>query len=335
VKDYAFLKNDSGQFVCGFGPFREEAQAPAEGVAFYRNDFDLSDPRPWKVPARYVLGPDLSCLAAQVNGGKPPLIKWEALPSGVFQNVFEDIKKDIGSGALEKSVPVLTERGALLGGAMESLLHSVENLPASFFSYGWREGESGFLGASPELLFALHGRHLETMALAGTAASENSAEFEKDSKEIHEHEFVADYLVQKLNTLGQVRRESRQLLNLGRIAHFLTPIHVDLDVTPDVNDLIRLMHPTPALGASPKSKGTLDKLRVYRQQLEAPASFGAPFGVRVDGAFHSVVAIRNVSWDGSSVFLPAGCGVVQESSFENEWRELNLKRKAVKELLGL
>ena len=61
----------------------------------------------------------------------------------------------------------------------------------------------------------------------------------------------------------------------------------------------------------------------------------APFGVLVDRAFHSVVAIRNVSWSGKSVFLPSGCGVIAESSFENEWRELSLKRRAVKDLLGL
>ncbi len=335
MKDYAFLKNDSGQFVCGFGPFTEVAKPPETGVAFYANDFELSDPKPWKVPAEAFSTPDLKPLTMELNGGGRPQIEWEALGIGVFQNVYEDIKQDIDTGALEKSVPVLTENGFLIGGQIESLLHALERLPAAFFSYGFRRDDRGFLGATPELLFALHGRRLETMALAGTTPIKLAEMFETDPKEIHEHEFVAEYLLQKLCTLGEVSREPRQLLELGTIAHFLSPIHVDLREDPDLDDLIRLMHPTPALGSFPRNDVALGKLREYRSQLKAPEAFGAPFGVKVEDSCHFVVSIRNLSWDRKRVYLPSGCGVVRESSFENEWRELGLKRQAVKELLGL
>lgn len=335
TSDYAFLKTDSGQILLGRGPFSEAASAPASGIAFYVNDFNLADPRPWKIPATYESGPDLASLILEVNGASQPEIEWEALRNGIFQNVYDDIKREIGAGALEKSVPVLTERGSLISGEVEALLHSVENLPPAFFSYGFRRGDTGFVGATPELLFATHGRRLETMALAGTTSIDGAAAFEHDEKEIHEHEFVAKYLISKLSKLGTVRRENRQLLELGAIAHFLSPIHVDLNDDPHFDTLIRLMHPTPALGSFPRTKSALAKLRGYRDQLEAPLGFGAPFGVLVDGTFHSVVAIRNVSWSGKTVFLPSGCGVIAESSFENEWRELSLKRRAVKDLLGL
>lgn len=333
--DYAFLKTDSGQVVLGRGPFEESESAPTDGVAFYVNDFDLSDPRPWKIPASTEFGPGLASLVSEVNGASEPQIQWRALRNGVFQSVFDDIKRDIESGVLQKSVPVLTERGALVGGEIEALISSVEHLPPAFFCYGFRQGDRGFLGATPELLFATHGRHLETMALAGTTAIAGTAAFKQDEKEIHEHEYVANHLTAKLGDLGSVRREERQLLELGAIAHFLSPIRVDLDSDPDLNALIRLMHPTPALGPFPRTDVALAKLQTYRTELEAPSGFGAPFGVIVDGAFHSVVAIRNLSWSGADVFLPSGCGVIAESRFENEWRELNLKRRAVKELLGL
>lgn len=335
TNDYAFLKTDSGQIILGRGPFREAAKAPKNGVAFYVNDFHLSDPRPWKIPASHDFGPDLEPLVSEINGAPKPEIEWETLQNGAFQSIYDDIKHDIDIGALEKSVPVLTERGVLTGGELEALVHSVENLPPSFFSYGFRRDETGFIGATPELLFAAHGRHLETMALAGTTSIDGAAAFEHDEKEIHEHEFVARYLISKLSKLGQVRREPRQLLELGAIAHFLSPIHVDLDDEPDFDALIRLMHPTPALGPFPRTRASLAKLRGYRDELEAPLGFGAPFGALVDGSFHAVVAIRNVSWAGREVFLPSGCGVVAESNFENEWRELGLKRHAVRDLLGL
>jgi menaquinone-specific isochorismate synthase len=337
VKDYAFLKTDSGQMVCGFGPFTSRDRSPGEGVAFYVNDFELSDPEPWKIPAEWSMAPDLGRVRAAVNGAgsQRPRIEWEIPGEAGFHAVYDDIMREIAAGRLAKSVPVLTERGVLAGGEIDALLPALDDLPAALFGYGCRFGDAGMLGATPELLMAVHGRHLETMALAGTTPAEQAAAFEADAKEIAEHEFVADDLVAKLGALGEVRRERRQLLGLGPIAHFLSPIHVDLREEPDLDALIRLLHPTPALGALPRVREVLDRLRRYRGELGAPARFGAPFGVRVQGAFHAVVAIRHVSWRGREVSLPVGCGVIAASEFRKEWQELVLKRSAVKRLLGL
>jgi menaquinone-specific isochorismate synthase len=335
VKDYAFLKTDSGQMVYGFGPFTNLPEPPESGVAFYRNDFDLADPAPWKVPKEWGMAPNLEVVRASVNGAKPPAIRWQAPDRAAFAEVYGEIMREIDSGDMTKSVPVYTERGDLESGAIDTLLPQLDHLPASLFSYGFREGESGLIGATPELLLSVHGRHLETMALAGTTPVDQAAAFEADPKEIAEHEFVAEYLVNKLQPLGQVRREPRQLLSLGTIAHFLSSIHVDLIDEPDLNSLIRMMHPTPALGALPRTRCVLDKLRGYRTRLGAPRQFGAPFGAWVHGHFHAVVAIRHVSWAESKVSLPVGCGVIAASVLEKEWRELALKRSAVKGLLGL
>ena len=80
---------------------------------------------------------------------------------------------------------------------------------------------------------------------------------------------------------------------------------------------------------------SLEKLHQYRDLLQAPRQFGAPFGVVIDGEFTSVVAIRNISWKEDAVFLPSGCGVIEESSLQNEWNELELKRQFVKKIFGL
>ncbi len=335
MDDYAFLKTDSGQITCGFGPFTELRHPPKDGVAFYVNDFELTHPRPWKVPSRWEAGPTMAPLACNLNGARRPEVEWAKAEQNGFALVFEDIQDRISAGSVVKTVPVFTEHGELVSGDLESLLTAVDHLPATFFSYGYRRGDHGVVGATPELLFALHGRHMETMALAGTSATERVARFMDDAKEIHEHEFVADYLEQKLSALGEVTREARQLLSLGAIAHFLTPIHVDLEDEPDVDALIRLMHPTPALGALPRDGEALDRLAEYRRRMGTPLEFGAPFGLWSDGVFHSVVAIRNLSWKGKDVYLPVGCGVIAESQLECEWRELTLKRRAVKNLLGL
>ena len=335
MKDYAFLKTDSGQMVYGFGPFTNRSQPPEEGVAFYRNDFDLRDTEPWKIPAEWGMSPDLGGIRSTLNGASAPRIHWDRPVRESFRAVYDDIMCEIRAGELTKSVPVVTERGHLEAGEIDALIPNLDHLPASLFSYGFRNGRMGLIGATPELLLSVHGLHLETMALAGTTPSDLADAFEADPKEIAEHEFVAEDLVRKLEPLGTVRREPRQLLNLGPIAHFLSSIHVELRESPDLDALIRLMHPTPALGALPRTHRVMDKLRGYRSQLGAPAFFGAPFGAWVNGTFHGVVAIRHVSWCGDQVELPVGCGVIAASVLENEWRELALKRTTVKRLLGL
>jgi isochorismate synthase EntC len=50
---------------------------------------------------------------------------------------------------------------------------------------------------------------------------------------------------------------------------------------------------------------------------------------------HVVVAIRGICWQGDTISLPSGCGIVGGSAFDHEWRELRLKREAVLRLLAL
>jgi menaquinone-specific isochorismate synthase len=185
-------------------------------------------------------------------------------------------------------------------------------------------------------LFTLRNGSLEAMALAGTAPLHEINKFPADPKEIFEHELVADYLENLLSPLGTVRREPRTLLHLGSMVHFLTRLTVPVHVgARDLEGLVKRLHPTPALGAWPRGDGALRQLLEYRRRLGVPAHFGAPFGVLHDGGFDVLVAIRNLSWEGEDVFLPSGVGLVSGSRFDREWRELALKRNAVKSLLGV
>ena len=328
----------SGQMICGLGPFAGQPDPPTSGVAFYVNDFQLRDALPWKVPREWFLASDLSELrkwCGRFAEPAEPVLEWTPPEESRFASVYDRIKEGIRSGAFQKSVPVLTERGRLSAGQWEGLLERVESLPEPFFSYGCRFGDRGLLGASPELLFAVRGRKLETMALAGTVECGEIDRFERDPKEISEHELVAEYLCRELDTIGTVKREPRFALRLGPIAHLLSVIHVCLNENPELNSLIRTLHPTPALGTLPRNDDTLSRLHAFREELDTPGWFGAPFGAWIEGEFLAVVAIRNIIWDDREAYLAAGCGLIEASQLENEWRELGLKRLAVKRMLGL
>ncbi len=338
MENFAFIKIEPGRYLCGIGPFDESESPPTkeDGIAFYRNDFELSDPRPWKVPTRSFVAEDLRTLLSE-NGETPlPEIAWSGLGDESVREIFDEVLGEIESGELEKSVPVLTERGILHRGEPAALVKALVGIPENTWGYGFREGDRGMIGATPEQLFTLDDGCLETMALAGTAPKHEAGDFPFDPKEIREHELVANYLEEKLSTLGQVNRDERDVIDLGSIVHFITRIRVKIEKEgTDLDQLVKLMHPTPALGAYPRGEGALLKLLEYRHRLGVPDEFGAPFGAIFDKKFMSVVAIRNVSWEGREVFLPSGVGLVRGSRFDREWRELALKRNSVKSLLGI
>lgn len=328
----AFMKAGDGAYIVGLGPFEECAKAPDGRTAFYCNDFTLSDPRPWKIPAKAV---EVASLEEIGYSPAPVGMAWQELEADGFANVFAEINEMIIRGVIEKSVPVATERGQLSEGTGEKLIGNMKSLGAPFFSYGWNLKGKGFCGGTPELLFELVGCQLKTMALAGTAKSDERVVFAVDGKEIREHEFVAQTLVAKLSDIGNVSRGERMIMDLGQLVHFHTPIDVELFAERGIDDLIKRLHPTPALGPLPRTEETLRMLVDWRERLGCPPCFGAPFGLLKDGVFRSVVAIRGVHWDGADICIPSGCGVIEASRLVNEWRELRLKREAVKAVIGL
>lgn len=328
----AFIKAGDAGYVVGLGPFEEFDTAPANETAFYVNDFALSAQQPWKVPAELFEVASLEDMGLQKDDVE---IKWGELEADCFAAVFAEINEMINKGVIEKSVPVATERGKMLSGHGDALAARMQHLGAPFYSYGWSQGECGFCGATPELLFKLDGRSLQTMALAGTAKADERVVFAVDGKEIKEHEFVAQTMVAKLSDIGNVERGDRTIMDLGQIVHYHTPIDVQLFADRGIDELIRRLHPTPALGPLPRTRETLDLLTNWRERLNCPPCFGSPFGFLRDGVFTSVVAIRGIHWEGDQLAVPSGCGVIEASRLVNEWRELRLKREAVRAVFAI
>ena len=94
----------TGEVIVGYGPFTAHADRPHAGVAFYKNDFSLSEAKPWLIPDR------IEVLEKPPARG-PIDIDWaEPDPAG-FAEVFREVSGAIGRGIIEKSVPVVTAKG--------------------------------------------------------------------------------------------------------------------------------------------------------------------------------------------------------------------------------
>ncbi|MBX3040586.1 MAG: chorismate-binding protein [Bdellovibrionaceae bacterium] len=268
----------------------------------------------------------------------PPAFAWQEPVRDEYESAFARIQNLIQQGQIDKAVPVVFARAQAKVTAVVKARWILELLqaPLSLHVHGIWNQDEGLLGVTPEILFDFRGRELTTMALAGTLAKEDGSanDLLRSSKDQQEHRYVVEDLRNELSRLGHVRVGPTEIKELPSLWHLHTKITAQLRDEPDVADLINRLHPTAALGVFPRQFG-------WRWMAELPGqqgrgSFGAPFTVRMGSdRVRSLVAIRNLQWQGENILLGSGGGVVKDSRIEPEWIELQRKRQSVLRLFGM
>jgi menaquinone-specific isochorismate synthase len=204
------------------------------------------------------------------------------------------------------------------------------------FSAGNGRGQS-FIGATPERLVKVVGRSIETEALAGSTRRGGSAmedamlvrQLLNSDKDVREQRLVLESIVRRLESLGVMAHGSGRIgvLQLSNVQHLHTPLEADL---PDGVDLLRLveeLHPTPAVGGTPRTEACrrIRELEPFQRGL-----YAAPLGwIDADGDGEFVVGIRSALIDGSKARVFAGAGIVDGSDAQREYAETELKLSAL------
>ncbi len=200
-----------------------------------------------------------------------------------------------------------------------------------------------FYGATPELLAEVTRSSLVTMSLAssirrGQTPAEDDAliqELLNDPKERYEHALVVDSLRRRLAEISSHVEipEEPTILRLSNIQHLYTPIFAQLPNPDGVLPVIEALHPTPALGGSPRHLA----MDFISEAEPVPRGwYAAPIGCidhNLDGIFG--VAIRSAVSQEKRVWLYAGAGIVTDSIPQKEWDETALKFKPMLNALRL
>lgn len=105
---WAMFGFDDEHRLIARGPFTPSATLPASGTAFYRNNFALTDPQPWLIPATWEIIPTHAMPRVLL-----PEIDWQAPDSAAFAQVFQEISHAVRRGSFEKTVPVSVEHGSV------------------------------------------------------------------------------------------------------------------------------------------------------------------------------------------------------------------------------
>ena len=198
-----------------------------------------------------------------------------------------------------------------------------------------------FFGASPELLVARHGRRVTCQPLAGTIARGDTARADADAqrdlarsgKSRAEHRYVVDAVAAALapccNELAVP--EAPSLVSFRSVAHLGTRIEGRLHDGVGVLELLERLHPTPAVGGTPRP----DALAFIGQVEAGERGYWAgPVGwADASGNGEWMIGIRSAQLDadGCAVTLRAGAGIVANSDPAAEAAETNVKLSTVLE----
>ena len=198
-----------------------------------------------------------------------------------------------------------------------------------------------FVGASPELLVRRQGRVATSRPMAGTvprgdseaAEAEGLARLTGSPKEAVEHRLVVDAVADGLAKVADRVQVGRpEVVRLATVAHLATEITADLTgPLPTALELAGLLHPTPAVGGSPRDAAlaAIAALEPFDR-----GCYAGPVGwVDRAGDGEWAVALRCASLDGHRAHLLAGAGIVPGSDPDAEWAETGYKLRAVLEVL--
>ncbi len=191
---------------------------------------------------------------------------------------------------------------------------------------------SAFVGVSPERLFKINDNTLLTEAVSGTVPRganeyedrENAKWLLSSEKNRHEHTLVEEYLRRQFDDLcdsGAVLSE-RSLLKLKNVSHLYSRIEGRLQEGAGIADVIRSLHPTPAVGGLPTDKAmrTIRNLEPFSRGW-----YAAPVGIFGADTSDVTVAIRSALISGDTISVFAGAGIVEGSEPISEWQELEHK----------
>ena len=186
-----------------------------------------------------------------------------------------------------------------------------------------------WMGASPELLLSAHGEMLNTMALAGTKAADDSRPW--TAKEIAEQRYVATYIEQAFARLGiDYSKHSTTAMQAGNVQHISTPFSA-LCSRHMQQQLLRTLHPTPALAGVPKQKAIEKILELEQHQRRYYGGFVGP--KKANGDFRYYVNLRCMQFTQTQCCIYAGGGLTAQSIAIDEWHETQLKAQPLLALL--
>ncbi|GAA3791147.1 chorismate-binding protein [Corallibacter vietnamensis] len=229
----------------------------------------------------------------------------------------------------------------------------LQSYPTAFV-YCWYHPKVGlWLGATPETLLSVANNRLSTMSLAGTQEYKDSLDVVWGNKEQVEQQFVTDYIVENLqDSLSNISVSEPETIKAGNLLHLKSTITGKINET-GLKDIIKKLHPTPAVCGVPKQEakafllqnepynrafytGFLGELNMTQKSTRNTNRRNVENNAyaTVKTTTKLFVNLRCMQWfNNDTVHLYLGGGITKDSNPEAEWLETVAKARVMKKVL--
>lgn len=201
-------------------------------------------------------------------------------------------------------------------------------------------GVGTWIGASPELLVAIDGTSLRTMALAGTQPRPDTtldpASVHWGEKEIVEQELVSRYVRTFFCDAGypDFVEQGPQTVTAGKVFHLQSSFRIDLPEDERLrlaNQVLSELHPTSAVCGMPRREAL--SFIVEREGYDRSFYSGFLGPVFLDEQSTLYVNLRCMQLHAHSATLYVGGGITADSDPAAEWLETVAKSQTILDVL--
>ena len=247
-----------------------------------------------------------------------------------FENLVSKGVSAIQQGEFDK---VVLSRKIVLKEQI-AIVATFQNLISSYptaFRYLFFHPKIGFwIGATPEQLVKINQNQFETVALAGTQLYSENVIWA--TKEIEEQQFVTDYIVSKVkDKVNQLMITDAKTVKAGNLVHLKSFISGELTLDFQVTDLIKALHPTPAVCGLPKEKAIDFILKNEGYKRKYYAGFLGEYNK--NNQTDLFVNLRCLEVENDIVNIYVGCGITKDSNPEKEFIETENKSMTMRNVL--
>jgi isochorismate synthase len=318
------------------------------------------EPASLRIPSRAVRrtgGKETSLIEILGDGeGDAPFVPETIRPSGIPHDAFTDLQltpvpspegymnavraatQRIQAGELRKVVlarQIRVEAGRVLDPLL--LAARLRAVDPDAYTFVAPTSRGVMVGASPELLLAKHGLEVRSNPLAGSAPRSgdpdedraNAAALSDSSKDREEHAIVVEAVAETLRPFCEALAWDPEpvLLPTANMWHLSTRFHGMLrDAAIHVLQLVAALHPTPAVGGSPREPALA---AIHELEPFERGAYAGPVGwMDAEGDGEWAIALRCAELDGERATMFAGAGIVEDSDPEAELDETERKFRA-------
>ena len=312
--DTLYFTNDFTESGFIFSPFDSEEKSvllPIEKSEFIREKFHIEE--------KFLVKND---------------VEVDELHKEKHIRLVEKALDEINKNHLKKVVVSRQEEVLLDSFDLLTTFKKLLNNYVNAFVYVWFHPKIGlWFGATPETLLTISDYHFTTMSLAGTQVYADTKEVFWKSKELVEQQLVTDFIKNQLKPISSnLKIDKTETVKAGNILHLRSRIEGDLNKNSNLKELIRKLHPTPAVCGLPreKSKNFIIQNENYKRTYYTGFLGELNYQNKNSSLF---VNLRCMNIEEKIAFIYVGGGITKESNAKKEWKETIAKSKTMKKIL--